>query len=195
MAELHSWFPTLIHKNTFQNFEELNSYFVKKVEALKVENSSVCTSWLCGTYNTHENYNLLEDQNVFDFVKSCEQEVELFAKNFGVSIKPKCVDAWINLASPGDYQEYHIHPRRHFSLVYYVQVNDSTGNIRFKNTNNSDNMFPLPVDEYNDASYDNCFYSPEEGMVLVFKSNLPHMVEKNKSNTNRISVAMNFLCV
>jgi hypothetical protein len=37
-----------------------------------------------------------------------------------------------------------------------------------------------------------CNYEPAPTKLLVFKSNLQHMVEKNLSNKDRISIAMNF---
>jgi len=45
---------------------------------------------------------------------------------------------------------------------------------------------------YTSASYKSCFYTPKESMILIFRSNLLHMVEKNNSDTDRISIAMNF---
>ena len=37
-----------------------------------------------------------------------------------------------------------------------------------------------------------CSYTPEPTKILIFKSNLLHMVEMNLSNSDRISIAMNF---
>jgi hypothetical protein len=53
-------------------------------------------------------------------------------------------------------------------------------------------MFPLPVDQVTDASCKTCVYPPEEAALLLFRSNLLHMVKQNKSNNNRISISANF---
>ena len=44
----------------------------------------------------------------------------------------------------------------------------------------------------NKISYPACWYEPENSMLLIFRSNLIHMVEKNNSNDDRISISMNF---
>lgn len=192
--QINSWVPTLIYRNVFTQFTELNQYLIQKAKEVQKTNLKVKTNWNCDTFNTHELYDLLKDKKMKSFISLCEAEVNNFSKYFGVSTPAKCVDAWINVSSPGNYQEYHIHPLRHFSLVYYVKSNEESGNIRFK-FNNANDMFPLPIQNYTDASFDDCYYKPEECSVLIFRSNLQHMVEKNKSMEDRISVALNFVCI
>jgi ectoine hydroxylase-related dioxygenase (phytanoyl-CoA dioxygenase family) len=34
---------------------------------------------------------------------------------------------------------------------------------------------------------------PKDGMLIIFRSNLQHMVHENKTNKNRITFAMNFI--
>jgi ectoine hydroxylase-related dioxygenase (phytanoyl-CoA dioxygenase family) len=52
-------------------------------------------------------------------------------------------------------------------------------------------MFPIPEGS---TSIINPTYEiiPEEGKILIFSSSLLHMVEKNKSDEDRVSIAMNF---
>lgn len=192
--DINSWVPTLIYRNVLTQFTGLNNYFIHKAKEIREKNPNPTTCWDCDTYNTQELYDFLNDENLKEFISVCESEVNKFSQHFGVSLPAKCVDAWINVSSPGDYQEYHIHPLRHFSLVYYVKSNENSGNIRFK-LNNANDMFPLPIDKYTNASFDDCYYKPEESSILIFRSNLQHMVEKNKSFEDRISIAMNFVCV
>ena len=192
--DINAWAPTLIYRNVFLQFKDLNEYFIRKAQEIKALKTKPTSNWNCDTYNTQGLYDFLKDKKLKKFIQTCESEVNVFSKYFGVSKPAKCVDAWINVSSPGDYQEYHIHPLRHFSLVYYVKSNEESGNIRFK-FKSSDDMFPLPIDNYTDASFDDCFYKPEECSALIFRSNLQHMVEKNKSEEDRISVAMNFVCM
>jgi hypothetical protein len=102
------------------------------------------------------------------------------------------IDFWFNIAAQGAYQEYHLHPKSHFSLVYYVQTQKQCGNIVFQTADTLTDMFPLIADQATYASYKNCFYTPKDSLLLIFKSTLLHMVEKNLSDKDRISVAMNF---
>lgn len=192
--QINSWVPTLIYKNVFLEFSKFNQYIITKAKEVQEQHIKVKTNWDCDTFNTYKLYDFLNDTKTKEFISICEFEVNKFSKHFGVNTKAKCVDAWINVSSPGNYQEYHIHPLRHFSLVYYAKANENSGNIRFK-FNNATDMFPLPIDNYTNASFDDCYYKPEESSMLIFRSNLQHMVEKNKSLEDRISVALNFVCI
>ena len=118
--DINSWVPTLIYRNVLTQFTELNDYFIHKAKEIREKNPNPTTCWDCDTYNTQELYDFLNDEKLKEFISVCESEVNKFSQHFGVSLPAKCVDAWINVSSPGDYQEYHIHPLRHFSLVCCV---------------------------------------------------------------------------
>ena len=149
--------------------------------------------WRCDTYTSYGKYNLLEDADFDSLMDSLIPIVGEFSNYYGVKTSEiKCNNGWINVAEPGMYQEYHIHPNNHFSAVVYLQTSPSCGNIVFKNQNSFMDMFELNISERNPSNFDTCAYEPEDLKVLVFRSNLMHMVEKNKSATDRISIAFNF---
>jgi ectoine hydroxylase-related dioxygenase (phytanoyl-CoA dioxygenase family) len=54
-------------------------------------------------------------------------------------------------------------------------------------------MFLLPIESENYNTYKTFSLRPIEGHLVIFRSNLKHMVEKNISNESRISIAMNFI--
>jgi uncharacterized protein (TIGR02466 family) len=193
-ASIASWFPTFIYRNSLVAFSEMKESFVCRAYEIKEKYPNSKSKWNCDTYNTQNVYNLIDDEMFKGLVKACEQEVQKFATEFGVMSQAKCVDAWLNISKDGQYQEYHVHPGRHFSLVYYVKTPVNCGNIRFKSPSADTDMFLLPISDFTNASYSTCYYEPEENVVLIFRSNLQHMVETNKSNEDRISIAMNFLC-
>jgi uncharacterized protein (TIGR02466 family) len=101
-------------------------------------------------------------------------------------------DAWINISKPGNYQEYHIHPGSHFSLVYYIKVPENSGRIVFRSHEADKDMFPFDTHKITNINNKTVKLQPNEGDVIVFRSNLSHMVEKNMSNENRVCIAMNF---
>jgi len=55
-------------------------------------------------------------------------------------------------------------------------------------------MFPLPrvnvLHQYNGKTFR---YKAEECKMLIFRSNLSHMVNYNNSDDDRISISMNFI--
>jgi uncharacterized protein (TIGR02466 family) len=101
-------------------------------------------------------------------------------------------NAWININRKGDRNEIHTHPVSVFSGVYYVKSNDKSGNIRF-NRNYSDSFIVNMVDtkESKPLNWSEVFYTPIPGRLLIFPGHIPHMVEENESDDDRISIAFN----
>lgn len=154
--------------------------------------------WNCDTYNTLNIYDpyIAKDQCVLDLIQNSENSVTDYAKLFTTNhnFLIKTTDFWFNVAVPGAYQEFHNHPDSHFSAVVYIQTTKNSGNIIFKSYESYMNMCPLPIYQSEAANYiyELCTYEPQEFNILVFRSNLQHKVNKNLSNSNRISVSMNF---
>jgi len=195
---IEEWFPTPIFFTDFTDYNSKNKILAKRAYELKNLNESVDTKWNCDTFNTLNKEFLLgndDDQTIIDFRDEVGSLVYQFAECFGVDSKKcqlVCKDFWFNISEPGNYQEYHQHPNNHFSAVYYVQTENNCGNIVFKNPESIGDMFQLPTSVDTIFSYKTAVYEPKDSRLLIFKSNLMHMVEKNKSNIDRISVAMNF---
>jgi uncharacterized protein (TIGR02466 family) len=191
------WFPTLIYEDFINEFKSHNLYLESKAYEIQKNSSEVSTTWKCDTYNTLslDNVDLQSDPIIERLINICKDKVIDFAAEYGIkksSGNLECIDCWLNIAEPGNYQEYHIHPKSDFSLVYYIKTGDNCGNIIFQNKDSQTDMFPLDTDELTYASYSTCFYTPKDSLLLIFRSSLPHMVEKNLSNKDRISIAMNF---
>lgn len=191
-------FPVLIYREFLNEFEDKNQYLKEKAYSIKEKCSSeIKTSWRCDTFNTIGHYKVSDDHDkiVVDLVQECGQHVLKFAENFGIrSNNIVCTDFWFNVAKPGTYQEYHQHSNSHFSLAYYIDAPEKSGNIVFKSFESITDMMPLPVDEpnLNENSYKSYYYEPKNSMLLIFRSNLLHMVEKNFSDKDRLSISMNF---
>ena len=127
------------------------------------------------------------------FRSECTVHVDRFAKQFGVlKAKAQCDGSWFNISRPGNFQEFHMHAMSHFSAVYYVKTPEKCGNIVFKSHEADTNMFLLPIDESTPYNWSTVFYPAIEGRLIIFRSNLQHMVQKNTSTEDRISIAMNF---
>jgi len=181
----------LYKKNILHLFKDKNELFYKKSLELK-EFSPVISNWNCDTFNTMYTYELTRDPLFKDLIEECKQQVAMFATKFGVVNKRiECINAWLNVALPGNFQEYHIHNNSHFSLVYYVKAPKNGGELILKSHEADSDMFALPATEYAKASNKVFRFYPQEGDLVVFRSNISHMVNKNMSNENRVSIAMN----
>jgi uncharacterized protein (TIGR02466 family) len=192
----HLLFPTLVFEDDLTHLEKYNQHLVDKAYNLKNKFPNVDNEWRCDTYNTLNHYEPGHDNDpvVNELIKECGNRVLGFSSEWGIKpTKIRCVDFWLNIAHPGDYQEYHNHPNSHFSLAYYIQSNPDSGNITFKSLDSIADMHPLPLHKAETAaSFGTYSFVPKNNKLLIFRSTLLHMVEKNKSNEDRISVTMNF---
>lgn len=92
---------------------------------------------------------------------------------------------WANVNDPGSRNTFHSHKEDQFSLVYYLQ-STGTGYLRFVNPANilgdCNNASPFTRD---------VILEPKEGDLILFPSWVPHEVETNFSNKQRINLAFN----
>jgi uncharacterized protein (TIGR02466 family) len=188
---IDAWFPTLIYFNTLDRHKEKNALYASRAYEIK-EKYPATHDWNCNTYSSMGSYDLSNDSLFKELIDDCVQEVYNYSREYG-EFEIHLQDCWINIAEQGNYQEYHIHPSRHFSLVYYVKVPKNCGRIMFKSFSSDFDMYPLPYPNKNlSPNFKTIYYPPEESRILIFRSNLQHMVEANNSSEDRISIAMNF---
>jgi uncharacterized protein (TIGR02466 family) len=192
------WFPTLIKNEVLHSFSQNNNYLAKKCYDIYHTHPYNSTAWACDTYNTLKNYDPFEDadKTICDLILQCENGTSKFLSEYvhlSDQYYAECTEFWFNLAGPGTYQEYHNHPNSHFSAVYYVKTSEKCGNIIFRDINSFADMFSLPIYENQLKAHKTCYYVPQDSLLLIFRSNLIHMVEKNLSSSDRISISMNFI--
>jgi uncharacterized protein (TIGR02466 family) len=187
MDNLHVLFPTLVYEKTI---DEDYSYIEKK---LKTKQFDTCKQWRCNMKTSIDNWNLIEDEMFAPLLEKIKKEVSQFSETFGAYGNARAVDGWINISAPGSYQEYHIHTDCHFSVSYYIKSKPDSGNIVFRSHECNSDMFTLPLREFKPASYKTWASAPTPGKLLIFRSNLQHMVEQNRSNEDRISLSANFV--
>lgn len=199
-------FPTLIASQMIDIPDEDVNYLKNKALELKNKNeiSENVKGWQCNTFSSLDSYIPHEDKDekLLSVVNTTRELVHEFSLLFGCGDKKEvyqeawynkvyCTDAWFNVADYKDYQEFHHHPNSHISAVFYLATPKGSGDIVFKNP--SLNMCPIPSD--NNGCPENAeVYTipPKEKLLLLFKSNLQHMVQQNKTKQQRISISMNF---
>ena len=186
-------FTELLYRTNLSQHSDKNDYFYNKIQNLKLEDNNK-VDWKCDTFSSLFIYDLINDAEFKPVLEDIKKEVIKFSKEFGVITEDIfCSDAWINSAGPDEYQEYHLHPVSHFSIAYYIKTPNNCGDIVFRSHEVSTDMFPLPVEIITPANFKTTKHTPKENDLLIFRSNLYHMVEKNKSNSNRVSISANFI--
>ncbi len=89
-------------------------------------------------------------------------------------------DVWINQSPPGAYNTMHTHTFSNISVVIYLKAPPKCGQI----------LFPDPFPYYS-AAESPYAVTPQKGLGLMFNSRLPHMVDINRSEEDRVSIALN----
>jgi len=100
---------------------------------------------------------------------------------------------WANLNCTKDIVAPHCHPESFFSCVYFVTgEGEESGRLEFLTPVNQ--MLPVVnhkmIDTYNKYLSPTWWVDPEPGKLVIFPSWLWHFVNKNNSNEDRISIAI-----
>lgn len=164
---------------------------IKECSILKKKIKRGGDNWNSTVYNTCQTNNI-HDNKKFDRLHNwIFNEVKMFADKLGYTNKEMfCELSWFNYYNKHDYQEAHDHEGNEISAVYFLSSPKNCGHLRFispepkgiKHIYVKDN--PLTWREYK--------VIPKEGLLVMFKSNLIHDVQQNKSNKPRISLSYNF---
>jgi len=151
-------------------------------------------TWLSNTYNTLGSYDTSNDSYYKQIVDITIDTVKTVAENYGVYTDDvQCTDSWLNVSDKNSFQEYHLHSNNHFSAVYYINVPENSGNIVFRSAETQTDMFPLPATKETLANGKSFIVEPRAGDLLIFRSNVLHMVTINESDDPRVTMAMNFI--
>ena len=188
-------FPTIIHRFDVNGFDEIQNQLIdyayqfknKNPEGVKISNNG---GWQSPNFDVNDENDLLQS-----FIINCLSNFPNIDKSINFD-----VDAWININKPGAYNVKHDHPGCDLAGVLWVKAPKNSGEIVFE----APYQFQAfkEIKSYNDEFKNSCnvdqnyYFPPNEGTMLVFPSHLPHQVEENKSNEDRISISFNIrLCL
>jgi len=203
------WFPTIIYYDFLRDID--NASLVKRAYQIRDElEASTYNQWDCDTWNSLNTQLYYKDDEMDSVIRKLIDATVLHTEKYAAEYRAdlenyriECTGFWFNIAEPENFQEYHQHPNNLFSAVYYVDVQPNSGEIIFKSMDSVASSITVPIAlnyaEVNSEHLisdslisESCSYTPENGKILIFKSNLLHMVKKNLSNSDRISIGMNF---
>ena len=199
---IERWFATPIYYEKLLGID--NDSLIKRAYLLKEKyNKEVTTGWKCNTFNTLGRENMVgdsSDQPLYDIVNTVGEHVEYFASELGAdmnNLKTVAANYWFNIAGPGAFQESHQHTNSHFSAVYYPkEYKQNSGNLLFQNLTSLFDSYRFHIcpqdSKYSGSISDMIEYQPYQGLLVIFRSYLPHMVEINRSSEDRISMSFNF---
>ena len=188
-------FSVPIWQAEFPDFEKYKDIFLSSTRKYKEKNISVEKSNING-YQTPDTLQKVKELAPL-FQHACAMGLKA-SHDVGLE---ECdialTGAWANFNdNPNSCNITHIHSDS-WSGVFYLKVPEGSGRLRFNN--------PLMTSMWN-ANYlldDNpsqyvsqgTSIVPKEGMMVLFPSYLPHSVDPNMHDGERISISYNLLCM
>lgn len=95
------------------------------------------------------------------------------------------IESWTNINDPDSFNVLHTHKVFNYSAIYYVQA-EGTGDLVFLNPANLDQSC-----SYEGPGVARMHYPPRDGTILMWPSWMPHEVERNESDKDRVCIAFN----
>lgn len=104
----------------------------------------------------------------------------------------KMTTSWVAFTPKNTYSNLHRHTNCFLSGVFYLQADKNSGHIQFDNVINSDIQIHHVKEStiFNATSF---HFVPEPNVILLFPSNTYHKILPNKSKSDRVSIAFNFM--
>ena len=100
---------------------------------------------------------------------------------------------WLNVLARGAGHRLHSHPNNFLSGVYYVRTGPGADTINFHDPRPQAAVIRPPVVELTAGNTDQVVIKVSEGTLLMFPSYLPHSVDANAGDEERISVSFNVM--
>jgi uncharacterized protein (TIGR02466 family) len=133
--------------------------------------------------------------NIFKDLSYLKNEIYINVKNYLNNIMKLKTDfqfttSWATKTLPNGYSQKHLHSNSFLSGVYYP-IGDKNFSIKFYKKNNFWYVETIEDNNLNATWYS--FKIIDNGILILFPSNLKHSVEKNLSKKTRYSIAFNTL--
>jgi len=123
------------------------------------------------------------------FIESCLQEyfVAIYSPKKDTQIR--ITQSWLNWTQPGQYHHRHTHSNSLISGCFYVNANKDTDRIFFYS--DAYKRIKISPEEHNAYNSNSWCCSVGSGDLVLFPSELEHMVQPVKGDDTRISLAFN----
>ena len=173
---------------------DIRSWRQRDPEGTVRSNVAQAGAWHSATdMHTRSEFNSLTVQ-IFEVVQGIYDQL-----GYDRDYEPVCDSMWANINPRYAYNRHHTHPHALWSGVYYVQAPDDCGLLYFTDPRPQAHVLTpyYDVRRRHPDTWNEVFYQPTEGRVIMFPAWLVHAVHPNLSTLEgeageRISVSFNF---
>ena len=179
--------------------EELRKKLIEKVEDLSQKWVGTGQEvWESNDKSPKNSFGLDDHGKVYEFNLLSEQvtnEVQGLANELSIAHNFTCVDAWYNLYTKDQFQEFHNHTPCLFSSIYFCKLPVGSSSVIFNDfTRTKLSSFPEKRNHTLSEMFNDIYSSPfEENSLIIFRSHIPHSVPFGNNDENRITFSFNFI--
>ena len=196
MSEIFNIFPTTIYADRVENhfeFKELYYDLYSKYDYVENERSNTVSEGQVDVdpllHLEPTLYPLFGE--IISHVKKYVLEILEYKDIFNYAI----TKSWISRARDNKEIPWHIHSTSHVSFVYFLNIPPNSHQTIFLNRENPNGLFlgsnsqntvddATMVKKYNDLNSRTFYINPQEGVVLLFPSNVSHGTKAIDENFN-----------
>lgn len=187
------YFPSLILKKEIDGFDKIKSELIDWIYDYKNNNESVNRSNIGGW---HSISNIFEYQNFKKYSDLIKKEIDFCLTNVMDDFSFEITESWINVNGKDHFNLTHTHPESDLSAVLWIStLGEKSGRLEFEHPHNFEqNKILTKIKEKirNDFNINKShWFIPNDGTMLIFPSNLRHMVFPNQTFDDRVSIAFN----
>ena len=196
MLDIKLFFPTAVGIEKDILSDEQNKKVIERCYELNQINGKSENTWLSGNDSPENSFslgNLIQDSQLSFMKEKVYDAVHNFSLAHSDHSKYYCGSSWFNIYKSGNFQESHVHSYPcMYSAVYFPLAPQGSGKLVFEPPHeiyiNDDG-----ITEDNFLNQKLAVITPEPKMIVVFKSNLRHFVLPGTNDSDRISIAFNFM--
>ncbi len=187
-------FPQPVFKYQIRNYKNINEELLSYIYNLEKEDpKGVKKSNIFGWHS--KSFDLLEKNNTPNkFFLMIEDHIKDVFNKYGWVFNPlkvKCTSMWAIINRKNSFNIEHTHSNNYLSAAYYVKAPENSGNFKVSNPNIINrNIFPKS-NQGTELNSNSVSIKINEGDLLIFPAYLPHSVEENKTEEDRVIVSFN----
>ena len=195
-SEVLKFFPEPVFKYKFEKAEFFNNKLAQYIYNLQTEDQNGLSKSNRGGW--HSKDFKLTDQNSIQFKFAVELQKYIFDtfQKFGWETGKnniRITQMWAIINKKNDFNVIHTHPNTYLSAAYYVKAPKNCGKFTIENPNSINKHSYPPSNKKTKFNSKLEKLDIEEGDLFIFPAHLPHGVEENKSDDDRIVISFNII--
>lgn len=178
----------------YTEFEEHKEIFLAEVKTYKEKNPSIQKSNIFGYHSPETLQELPELKPLFEYI--CQLAFNACVDLNFIECDIAITSAWLNINDSRQcMNSEHVHGEV-FSGVFYLQVPEGSGTLVLQNPGINRMWDGCKLtSQKNQFTGESIRIEPIEGNILLFPSYIPHSVETNNHDGERISISFNIIAL